>query len=316
MSSMWWMFNLFILLLLALDLGVANRRDQEVSLRQALMGCAFWIGLALAFNLLIYVWRGSDAALQFLAGYLIEESLSIDNLFVFMMVFSYFRVPLAYQRTVLFWGILGAILMRMLFIVIGVALIERFHWVIYLFGLFLVYTGYQMAVEKGAQIDPSKNPILRWVRKFMPVTEGYEGKRFFVYREGKRYATPLFIVLLVVETTDLIFAVDSIPAVLAISSDAFIIYTSNVFAVLGLRSLYFALAGLMGLFHYLRYGLAAILSFVGLKMLCSGFYHMEIGLALGIVAGILALSITASLRWPVPQEAERSETGGVPQDDG
>jgi len=316
MLSMWWMFNLFILLLLALDLGVANRRDQEVSLRQALMGCAFWIGLALAFNLLIYVWRGSDAALQFLAGYLIEESLSIDNLFVFVMVFSYFRVPLAYQRTVLFWGILGAILMRMLFIVIGVALIERFHWVIYLFGLFLVYTGYQMAVEKGAQIDPSKNPILRWVRKFMPVTEGYEGRRFFVYKEGKRYATPLFIVLLVVETTDLIFAVDSIPAVLAISSDAFIIYTSNVFAVLGLRSLYFALAGLMGLFHYLRYGLAAILSFVGLKMLCSGFYHMEIGLALGIVAGILALSITASLRWPVPQEAERSETGGVPQDDG
>jgi len=316
MSSMWWMFNLFILLLLALDLGVANRRDQEVSLRQALMGCAFWIGLALAFNLLIYVWRGSDAALQFLAGYLIEESLSIDNLFVFMMVFSYFRVPLAYQRTVLFWGILGAILMRMLFIVIGVALIERFHWVIYLFGLFLVYTGYQMAVEKGAQIDPSKNPILRWVRKFMPVTEGYEGKRFFVYREGKRYATPLFIVLLVVETTDLIFAVDSIPAVLAISSDAFIIYTSNVFAVLGLRSLYFALAGLMGLFHYLRYGLAAILSFVGLKMLCSGFYHMEIGLALGIVAGILALSITASLRWPVPQEAERGGTNGIPKDDG
>lgn len=310
------MFNLFILLLLALDLGVANRRDQEVSLRQALMGCAFWIGLALAFNLLIYVWRGSDAALQFLAGYLIEESLSIDNLFVFVMVFSYFRVPLAYQRTVLFWGILGAILMRMLFIVIGVALIERFHWVIYLFGLFLVYTGYQMAVEKGAQIDPSKNPILRWVRKFMPVTEGYEGKRFFVYREGKRYATPLFIVLLVVETTDLIFAVDSIPAVLAISSDAFIIYTSNVFAVLGLRSLYFALAGLMGLFHYLRYGLAAILSFVGLKMLCSGFYHMEIGLALGIVAGILALSITASLRWPVPQEAERGGTNGIPKDDG
>jgi len=316
MLSMWWMFNLFILLLLALDLGVANRRDQEVSLRQALMGCAFWIGLALAFNLLIYVWRGSDAALQFLAGYLIEESLSIDNLFVFVMVFSYFRVPLAYQRTVLFWGILGAILMRMLFIVIGVALIERFHWVIYLFGLFLVYTGYQMAVEKGAQIDPSKNPILRWVRKFMPVTEGYEGKRFFVYRDGKRYATPLFIVLLVVETTDLIFAVDSIPAVLAISSDAFIIYTSNVFAVLGLRSLYFALAGLMGLFHYLRYGLAAILSFVGLKMLCSGFYHMEIGPALGIVAGILALSITASLRWPVPQEAERGGTGGIPKDDG
>jgi tellurite resistance protein TerC len=295
MSYIWWLFNLFILTLLALDLYIANRDAREVSLRQALIGCAFWVGLALAFNVLVYFWRGPDAALQFLTAYLVEESLSVDNLFVFLMLFSYFRVPPAYQRKVLFFGILGAIVMRMLFIVVGVALIARFHWVIYLFGLFLVYTGYKMAVAQDSEIDPEKNPLLRVARKFLPVTEGYEGERFFVNKGGRRYATPLFIVLLVVESTDLIFAVDSIPAVLAISSDAFIIYSSNVFAVLGLRSLYFALSGMMGLFHYLHYGLAAILSFVGIKMLISGVYPIPIGIALGVVAGILALSILASV---------------------
>ncbi len=301
MSAIWWFFNLCILLLLALDLWIANRGAREVSLRQALVGCAFWVGLALAFNLLVYFWRGPDAALQFLTAYLIEESLSVDNLFVFLLIFSYFRVPPAYQRKVLFFGILGAIVMRMLFIVVGVALIERFHWVIYLFGLFLVYTGYKMAVAQDPEIDPGKNPLLRLARKFLPVTDAYEGERFFVNKGGRRYATPLFIVLLVVESTDLIFAVDSIPAVLAISSDAFIIYSSNVFAVLGLRSLYFALSGMMGLFHYLHYGLAAILSFVGIKMLISGVYHIPIGIALGTVAGILTLSILASIRWPSTQ---------------
>ncbi len=303
--SYWIVFNIVVLCLLAIDLALAARKTGEPSLKEALVGSAFWIALGLAFNAFVYFWRGPDLAMQFLAGYLIEKSLSVDNLFVFLMVFSYFRVPSAVQHKVLFFGILGAIFIRMFFIVAGVALVARFHWILYLFGIFLVYTGYKMATQTDKQIEPEKNPVLRLIRRWMPITADYEGGKFFVIRDGRRYATPLFVVLVVIETTDVIFAVDSIPAVMAISSDAFIIYTSNIFAVLGLRALYFALSGMMGLFRYLNYGLAAILSFVGIKMLISGVYHIPIAVALGVVAGILAVSVLASLLRPAAENEQR-----------
>ena len=296
--SGWVLFIVVVLTLLAIDLARAARQPQAPSVKSALGGCAFWVALALAFNAFVYVWRGPEAAWQFFAGYLIEESLSVDNLFVFVMIFSYFRVPPDCQRRVLFLGILGAIFMRMIFIVVGVALVARFHWIIYLFGVFLVYTGYKMATEQDKEIEPDKNPVLKLVRKWIPVTTQYEGGRFFVRQNGRWHATPLFVVLVAVETTDVIFAVDSIPAVMAISSDAFIIFTSNVFAVLGLRALYFALSGMMGLFHHLHYGLAVILAFVGIKMLLSGIYPIPIAITLGVVVATLALSILASLWRP------------------
>lgn len=297
----WVLFNLFVLAMLALDLGVFHRKARDVvQVREALTWSGIWIVLALLFNLIIYFWHGPESALQFLAGYLIEKSLSVDNLFVFLLLFSYFSVPTPYQHRVLFWGILGALLMRAAFIAAGVALIEKFHWTIYLFGAFLIITGIKMALQKGKEIHPEKNPLLWFFRKWVPVTDQYEGSRFFVVKEGRRWATPLFVVLLLVETTDLIFAVDSIPAILAVTRDPFIIYTSNVFAILGLRSLYFALAGIMQLFHYLHYGLAAILVFVGGKMVVSGVYKVPIGTALGVIAGILLLSVAASILRPQP----------------
>ena len=295
---LWVLFNLFIFGMLALDLGVFHRKAHEIKFKEALRGAAAWVGLALLFNVLVYFWKGREAALSFLTGYLIEESLSVDNLFVFLLIFNYFRVPAHDQHRVLFWGILGAVLMRALFVVGGITLIRQFHWMIYLFGAFLILTGVKLIAEKEREIRPDKNPVLKVFRRLMPVTERYEGSRFFIKKEKVLYATPLLVVLLIVETMDVVFAVDSIPAILSITLDTFIVYTSNIFAILGLRSLYFALAGLMKLFHRLNYGISIILIFVGVKMLIGDFYKIPVGIALGVVAGILALSIAASILWP------------------
>src|SRR4051812_3254952 len=305
MLAFWIGFNLFVLAGLAIDLGLFHKQSKTVSLKNALSWSAVWISLALVFCVIVFFWHGKQSALEFLTGYLIEQSLSVDNLFVFLVLFQFFKVPAEFQYKVLFWGIIGALVMRLFFIVAGVALINRFHWIIYVFGAFLIWTGFKLAFNEEEDVHPEKNPVLKFVRRFIPITEDYEGNRFFVMRGAKRFATPLFAVLIVVETTDLLFAVDSIPAVLAITRDAFIVYTSNVFAILGLRSMFFALAGVLDLFEYLHYGLAAILMFVGAKMLLSndsfeivGFplhYHIPIGASLAVVGGILALSIMASL---------------------
>ena len=294
----WAGFILFVLAMLAIDLGVFHRKSHEVTIREALAWSGVWIILALLFNLGVYYWLGPEPALAFLTGYLIEKSLSVDNIFVFLLIFTYFRVPPRYQHQVLFLGILGALVMRAILIILGISLIQRFHWVIYLFGAFLILTGVKMALEKDKEIHPERNPALRLFRRLAPVTDDYRDGQFFVKQGGRYFATPLFITLLAVETTDLIFAVDSIPAILAITLDPFIIYTSNVFAILGLRALYFALAGLMKLFHHLHYGLSAILVFVGAKMLLADFYKIPVGVALGAVAGILIISVIASMAFP------------------
>jgi tellurite resistance protein TerC len=310
----WVIFNLFVLAMLALDLGVFHRRSHRVGIKEALVWSGVWIALALLFNLGIYYWRGPDAALEFLAGYLIEKALSVDNIFVFLLIFSYFRTPARHQHRVLFWGVLGAFIMRAIFIFAGVSLIERFHWVIYIFGALLILTGARMATGKDKEIRPEKNPALKLFRRLMPVTDDYQEGKFFIKqagqegRRGRYFATPLFIVLLMIETTDVIFAVDSIPAILAITLDPFIVYTSNVFAILGLRALYFALVGVMGLFHYLHYGLSAILIFVGAKMLLTDFYEIPVVVALGVVAGILIISVIASM---VSPRKEADAGGGL-----
>lgn len=284
--------------MLVIDLGFFHRQSHEVKLKEALAWSSVWITLALSFSFLVYFRMGSEKALEFLTGYVIEESLSVDNLFVFLVIFSYFQVPGRYQHKVLFWGILGVLIMRGIFITAGVALIQRFHFVLYLFGVILILTAVKLALEKDKEMHPEKNFVLKLFRRLMPVTKDYEGGRFFIRREGRIMATPLFVVLLVVESTDVIFAVDSVPAVLGITHDPFIVYTSNVFAILGLRSLYFALAGIMSLFHHLHYGLAFILAFVGAKMLLADIYKIPVAVALGVVALVLALSVLASLLWP------------------
>lgn len=293
----WVIFSLIIIVMLALDLGVFNKKSHEIKLREALMWVLVWISLAMIFNLIVLSQFGKTKALEFLTAYVIEYSLSIDNIFVFIMVFSFFSVRKEYQHKVLFWGILGAVIMRAVFIFAGVALINRFHWIVIIFGAFLVFTGLKMLLQKEeAKVDPEKNSLVRLFRKFLPVTDQLHGDSFFVRKDGKNYATPLFIVLLIIESTDLIFAVDSIPAVLAISKDTFIVFTSNIFAILGLRSLYFAVSGIMGLFRYLKVGLAFVLTFVGLKMLAA-YFHFEIPvtLSLSIIVLILLLSIIASV---------------------
>lgn len=294
----WAGFIAFVILLLAIDLGVFHRKSHEVKIKEALIWSAIWISLALIFNYGVYVFMGKEKALEFLAGYLIEKSLSVDNLFVFIMLFSYFNVNPIYQHKVLFWGILGALVMRAIFIFAGVALIAKFHWIIYLFGAFLILTGIRMLVQKEEEIAPDKNPLVRLFKKFFPVTDQMHGGKFFVRINAKTVATPLFIVLLIVEFTDLIFAVDSIPAILAVSNDSFIIFTSNVFAILGLRALYFALAGITKYFHYLKYGLSAILVFVGSKMIISGFYKIPITYSLLTILAILTLAILLSVLFP------------------
>lgn len=300
----WVIFNIAVLALLILDLFVLNRKTQVVTVKSALWWSAFWIGLAIGFNVFVYFWKGSGPAMEFLTGYLIEESLSVDNLFVFMLIFSYFRVPSEYQRKVLFWGIIGALVLRAVFIIVGVSLINHFTWTIYILGLFLVVTGIKMAFSKDKEINPEKNPIITIINKFVRVTNKYHNGNFFVRMDGQLFATPLFIVVLVVETTDIIFAADSIPAILAVSTDPFIVYTSNVFALLGLRSLYFALAGIMQLFHYIHYGLSIILAFIGAKLLlqASDIYHVDMRIALIIVASILAGSILLSILFPKKQD--------------
>jgi TerC family integral membrane protein len=302
----WIGFNAFVATMLVLDLTVFHRKAHKIEFKEALAWSVFWISLAAIFAVIVFFWRGKHTALDFVTGYLIEESLSVDNLFVFLLIFRYFKVPTQFQHKVLFWGIIGALVMRFVFIWAGVALINRFHWIIYVFGIFLVYTGLRLLRSSDSDVQPEHNPILRAFRKFMPVTKDYEGGKFFVRHQGL-YATPLFLVLIVIETTDVAFAADSIPAILAITRDPFIVYTSNVFAILGLRSLYFALAGLMDAFHYLHYGLAVILTFIGVKMLVSNFYHLHTGIALGVVAGVLSLSVVASLIWPKKQTSTQGE---------
>jgi len=293
----WVLFNLFVLLMLGLDLGVFHRRPHKVNFREAMIWSLVWVALASAFAVVVYFWHGRSASLEFATGYVIELSLSVDNLFVFLLIFRYFRVSSHHQHKVLFWGIVGALVMRGVFILAGVGLIRRFHWVTYIFGALLVYSGIKLFSQESTQIHPEKNPVLRVFRRWVPVTEDYDGDRFFVRRAGL-YATPMLVVLLVVETTDLLFAVDSIPAVLAITRDAFIVYTSNVFAIMGLRSMYFALAGMMEMFRYLHYGLSLVLVFVGGKMLASHYVDIPTEVALGVVAGILGISVLASLLHP------------------
>ena len=294
----WIAFNAVILLLLFLDLTVVSRKHRRVPFKQALLMTAFWIGLAMAFAVFVQQWLGATKALEFVTGYVLEEALSVDNLFVFILLFAYFKVPPEEEKTVLFWGIIGALIMRGIFIGAGVALVQRFHWILYAFGVFLIWTGFQLLREGNEEQDPSRNIVLKFCRRFLPLTDSYEGKSFFVRRDGRVLATPLFVVLLVVETTDILFATDSIPAILAITRDPFIVYTSNVFAILGLRSMYFALAGMMKLFHYLNYGLSVVLMFIGAKMLLPERYHVPTWAALAVVAGVLGLSVLASVLFP------------------
>jgi len=292
----WILFNVFVLIMLALDLGVFHRKTHEITVKEALTWTAVWVFLALVFNAGIYFWKGKQTALEFFTGYLVEKALSVDNIFVFLMIFSYFQVPSKYQHKVLFWGIIGALIMRVIFIFAGVALIERFHFTIYVFGALLIYTGYKMFYHNNAKIEPDKNPVIKFFKKLMPVTPDFHDDKFFVKISGKKFATPLFLVLILIETTDLIFAVDSIPAILAITQDQFIVYTSNVFAILGLRSLYFALAGVVHRFWLLSYGLAVVLIFVGLKMLLIDLYKVPIEWSLVFIAFIIAASIVLSLK--------------------
>lgn len=304
MDSIWiWVgFNLFVLAMLALDLGVFHRKAHAVSFKEALGWSGVWIGLALAFNAGLYFWMGPEPALQFLTGYLIEKSLSVDNIFVFVLIFSAFSVPAIYQHRVLFWGVLGALVMRAILIIAGAALLEHFHWIIYLFGAFLIFTGIKMALPAKKEKDITDNPVLKLARRLLPVTDDFVEDRFLLKRAGQWVVTPLFLVLLLVETTDLIFAVDSIPAIFAVTTDPFIIYTSNVFAILGLRSLYFVLAGVIDKFYYLKQGLAAVLTFVGAKMLLVDIYKIPIALSLGVIALILAVAVVASL-WRARRQA-------------
>jgi tellurite resistance protein TerC len=296
---LWIGFNAFVLLMLALDLGVFHRKAHVVTFKESISWTVAWVTLALIFNLGISHYMGSQKGLEFFTGYVIEKSLSVDNVFVFALLFSYFAVPPIYQHKVLFWGILGALVMRAIMIFLGAALIAKFAWIIYVFGAFLILTGIKMIVKREEEIHPERNPLVRWFKKFMPVTSDYRGDRFFVKENGVRMATPLFVVLLLVEFSDVIFAVDSIPAIFAVTKDPFIVYTSNVFAILGLRSLYFALAGVLDKFHYLKIGLGFVLSFVGVKMLLAhSAWKIDTHISLAVIVLILTASVVASLMWP------------------
>lgn len=297
-SFIWVCFIGFVLFMLVLDLGVFHRKSHEIKIKEALIWSTVWISLALIFNYGIYVFLGKEKAIEFLTGYIVEKSLSVDNLFVFIMLFAYFKVDVKHQHKVLFWGILGALVMRAIFIFAGVALINKFHWIIYIFGALLIFTGIKMLFHKEENIDPDRNPLVKLFKKIFPVTEKEHGDKFFVRLNGRTVATPLFIVLLMVEFTDLIFAVDSIPAILAITNDTFIIFSSNVFAILGLRALYFALAGITKYFYYLKYGLSAILVFVGIKMTIVDFYKVPIVSSLLVISGILIISVVVSVLRP------------------
>lgn len=299
----WIFFNLFVLVMLALDLGVFHRKSHDVSVKEALTWTFVWIFLAMVFNGIIWFWRGQQQALEFFTGYLVEKALSVDNIFVFIVIFTYFGIPSKFQHKVLFWGILGALVMRVIFIFAGVAMIEKFHFTIYFFGALLIFTGIKMFSNSHSKMDPEKNPVLKFFKKLMPVTSELHQDRFFVKQNGIKHATPLFLVLILIETTDLIFAVDSIPAILAITQDQFIVYTSNVFAILGLRSLYFALAGVVHRFWLLSYGLAIVLIFVGIKMLLVDLYKIPIEWSLMFIAAVITTSIVLSLKIKDPKKA-------------
>ena len=301
-TILWAAFNVFVLIMLALDLGIFHRKSHTVSIREALTWTGIWFGLAMLFNLFVYYQFGKEKSIEFFTGYLIEKSLSVDNIFVIIMVFSFFSVPERYQHKVLFWGILGALVMRVVFIFAGIELIHKFHWLMYVFGGFLIVTGIRMATGNGVKLDPDGNPMVKLVRKIFPVTNSFMGDNFFVRLNGRLWATPLFVVVIVIEGTDLIFAVDSIPAILAISDDPFIVYTSNVFAILGLRSLYFALSGIEKYFHYLKYGLATILVFVGAKMALVDLVKIPVEISLIVIVFVLGFSMLASIAIAKPQK--------------
>jgi tellurite resistance protein TerC len=310
---LWIGFNVFVLLMLALDLGVFHRKAHVVTFKESMAWTVVWVSLAMLFNLGIAHYMGDAKALEFFTGYVIEKSLSVDNVFVFALLFSYFAVPAQYQHKVLFWGILGALIMRAVMIALGAKLITEFAWIIYVFGVFLIATGIKMIVKRETEIHPENNPLVKLFKRFMPVTPEFQGEKFFIRKEGILMATPLFVVLLLVEFTDLIFAVDSIPAIFAVTKDPFIVYTSNVFAILGLRSLYFALAGVMDKFHYLKVGLGVVLSFVGVKMLLGHTeWKIDTHLSLAVIVMVLTASVVASLIWPKkPQALEPLKT--IPQ---
>ncbi len=300
--TLWIAFNAFILLMLALDLGVFQRKTHAVSVKEALIWSAVWIVLAMAFNVFVYYDFGKQKAIEFLTGYILEKSLSVDNIFVFVLLFGYFKVPNEYQHKVLFWGVIGALILRAILIAVGAIMIAKFHWIIYIFGAFLVFTGFKMANQKDEDIHPEDNFLIRFFKKIFPVTHDYHGEKFFVKIDNKKFATPLFIVLLAIEFTDLVFAFDSIPAIFAVTSDPFIVYTSNIFAILGLRSLYFALAGVIHKFHYLKIGLSMILIFIGMKMLIMDLYKVPTAYSLGVIAVVLTASVILSLLKPKPVE--------------
>lgn len=301
-GTLWIGFNVFVLLMLVLDLGVFHRKSAVISVKEALTWTAVWVFLAFMFNVFVFYQLGEEKAFEFFTGYLIEKSLSVDNIFVIILIFSYFNVPAAYQHKVLFWGILGALVMRVCFILAGVELIHKFHWLIYIFGGFLIFTGIRILTQGDLKLDPEKNPVVKFVRRIFRVTPDFEGDRFFIRREDALWATPLFVVVVLIEATDLIFAVDSIPAILAVSEDSFIVYTSNVFAILGLRSLYFALSGMEKYFTHLKYGLSAILIFVGAKMCIADFYKVPIEISLAFIILTLSIAVLTSM---VMQRNER-----------
>ena len=308
----WVGFIAFVLAMLALDLGVFQRKSHEVKPKEAAAWTAVWVSLAFAFAGGLWFFYGSEPALTFLTGYVIEESLSMDNIFVIVLIFNYFMVPKAYQHRVLFYGILGALIMRGVFIALGTVLLAKFQWIIYVFGAMLVITGVRMAFKHDETFDAEQNPVVKMVRRVFPLTSQYHGKHFFTVENGRRMATPLFLVVVLVEFTDLIFAIDSIPAIFGVTRDPFIVYTSNIFAVMGLRSLYFLLASVIERFHLLKYGLAVILTFVGVKMIIEHWVHIPIVASLGVIVGVLVISIIASLIWPPPPppRTEEIETTG------
>lgn len=308
--TVWIVFNVFIISMLVVDLMVFNRKPHEISIKESLIWTGIWIALAIVFGIGLYVYANPDTALDYFTGYLIEKSLSVDNIFVFLLIFTYFGVEPKFQHKVLFWGIFGALVFRLLFIFIGVALIEQFHWLIYIFGAFLVFTGIKLGLEKDKEIRPDRNPVLKLVRRFVPITKDYHGQNFFLKKRGRIIATPMFVVLIVIETTDIVFALDSIPAIMAITRDEFIIYSANAFAILGLRALYFALSGVMRLFHFLHYGLAFILVYIGFKMLIESFYQIPTTFTLIIIVITLIISVLLSIFFP-----KENSSHPIPEDE-
>lgn len=291
----WVLFLLFLITMLTIDLGVFNKKSHTIGYKEALLFSAVWITLALIFNFGVFRYMGNQKGMEFLTGYLLEYSLSVDNIFIFVLLFGFFNVPKRYHHKVLFWGIVGAIIMRAVLIGLGTALVSQFHWILYLFGIFLIITSIKMFFSKDDLIEPDKNPVVKLFRKYFPVKDSYVKDKFFVIENAKKFATPLFIVLIIIETTDLVFAFDSIPAILSITQDPFIVFTSNAFAILGLRSLYFALANLMDKFKYLKYGLALVLFFIGIKMLIADIFHITITISLIVVASLIFISVIISL---------------------